>query len=89
MRFFYQNPHTVDTANNIAPYMGRKVSQVKLALEALVESGLLEKRELAGEPLYWLTSAGEMRSLTVAFGLAYEDRLFRKKAVVHITPGMR
>ena len=36
VRFFYENPHTVDTANNIAPYIGRKVSQVKLALEALV-----------------------------------------------------
>ena len=35
VRFFYENPHTIDTANNIAPYIGRKVSQVKLALEAL------------------------------------------------------
>ena len=89
VRFFYDNPHTVDSANNIALHNGRKVSQVKLGLEALVEIGLLEKSELAEEPLYRLTSAGEMRSLTEEFGLAFEDRLFRKKAVAHITPGMR
>ncbi|RME76059.1 MAG: hypothetical protein D6784_06680 [Chloroflexi bacterium] len=89
VRFFYENPHTADTAENIARYAGRNVSAVEPELEELVESGIMEKRMLDDVAVYSLSSDEEMRALVDKFILACEDRHFRVKAVYHIIRGMR
>jgi len=51
LRFFHENPHTTDTAQNIARYAGRNPELVRADLAALalcVEDTLLALR---GEPL--------------------------------------
>ena len=89
VRFFYENPHTADTVENIAKYAGRNASAVKPELEDLVESGIMEKRMLEETSIYSLANDETMRALVDKFILACEDRHFRVKAVYHIIRGMR
>ncbi len=89
VRFFYENPHTADTVENIAKYAGRNVDAVRPELEDLVESGIMEKRVLDSTPIYSLASDETMRALVDQFIAACEDRHFRVKAVYHIIRGMR
>lgn len=89
VRFFYENPHTTDTVENIAKYAGRNASAVKPELEDLVESGIMEKKVLDDTAIYSLANDEDMRALVDKFILACEDRHFRVKAVYHIIRGMR
>jgi hypothetical protein len=90
VRFFYENPHTADTVENIAKYAGRNAEAVKPELEDLVESGIMEKKVLDGNTvIYALATDEDMRALVDQFILACEDRHFRVKAVYHIIRGMR
>jgi hypothetical protein len=90
VRFFYENPHTADTVENIAKYAGRNADAVKPELEDLVESGIMEKKVLDGNTvIYSLATDEDMRALVDQFILACEDRHFRVKAVYHIIRGMR
>jgi hypothetical protein len=89
IRFFYENPNTTDSADNIAMYAGRNVTAVEPELEELVESGVMEKRQLNDLTVYSLASEEAMRKLVDEFVLACEDRHFRVKAVYHIIRGMR
>jgi hypothetical protein len=89
VRFFYENPHTADTVENIAKYAGRNVNAVKPELEDLVESGIMEKRLLEDTAIYTLANDELMQDLVNRFILACEDRHFRVKAVYHIIRGMR
>ncbi|MFN8454360.1 MAG: hypothetical protein U0401_06765 [Anaerolineae bacterium] len=89
VRFFYENPHTADTVENIAKYAGRNVDAVRPELEDLVESGIMEKRVLDSTPIYSLATDEAMRALVDQFIVACEDRHFRVKAVYHIIRGMR
>ena len=89
VRFFYENPHTADTVENIAKYAGRNASAVKPELEDLVDSGIMEKRMLEETSIYSLANDETMRALVDKFILACEDRHFRVKAVYHIIRGMR
>ncbi len=89
VRFFYENPNTADTVENIAKYAGRNAAAVKPELEDLVESGVMEKREVEGTSIYSLAKNEDMRDLVDRFILACEDRHFRVKAVYHIIRGMR
>jgi hypothetical protein len=89
VRFFYENPHTADTVENIAKYAGRNASAVKPELEDLVDSGIMEKRTLDETSIYSLANDEAMRALVDKFILACEDRHFRVKAVYHIIRGMR
>jgi len=89
IRFFYENPNTTDSAENIARYAGRNVNAVKPELEELVESGVMETRSVDDLVVYTLTADEEMRKLIDSFILACEDRHFRVKAVYHIIRGMR
>jgi hypothetical protein len=89
VRFFYENPHTADTVENIAKYAGRNAAAVKPELEDMVESGMMEKRELEGVFIYSLAENEDMRELVDRFIVACEDRHFRVKAVYHIIRGMR
>lgn len=89
VRFFYENPHTADTVENIAKYAGRNATAVKPELEDLVESGIMQKQILNDTPIYSLSTDETMRALVDKFILACEDRHFRVKAVYHIIRGMR
>jgi len=89
VRFFYENPHTTDSVENIAKYAGRSTAAVQSELEELVESGVMEMQLVEGLPVYSLVSDEKMRQLIENFILACEDRHFRVKAVYHIIRGMR
>lgn len=89
VRFFYENPHTADTVENIAKYAGRNAAAVKPELEEMVESGVMEKRDVEGIQIYSLAENEHIRELVDRFILACEDRHFRVKAVYHIIRGMR
>ena len=88
IRFFYENPNTADTVDNIAKYAGRNTAAVKPELEDMVESGVMERREVQGTFIYSLADNEDMRELVNRFILACEDRHFRVKAVYHIIRGM-
>ena len=89
VRFFYENPHTTDTVENIAKYAGRNADAVRPELEDLVESGIMQKKVLDNTAVYSLSTDESMRTLVDKFILACEDRHFRVKAVYHIIRGMR
>lgn len=89
VRFFYENPHTADTVENIAKYAGRNAMAVKPELEDLVDSGIMQKQLLNETPIYSLAPEESMQALVDKFILACEDRHFRVKAVYHIIRGMR
>jgi hypothetical protein len=89
VRFFYENPNTADTVDDIARYAGRNATAVQPELDDLVESGVMEKREVEGTSIYSLAGNEDMRELVDRFILACEDRHFRVKAVYHIIRGMR
>jgi len=89
IRFFYENPHTTDSAENIARYTGRHVDAVQPELDGLVESGVMEKRMIEETAIYYMVSDENVRSLIEKFILACEDRHFRVKAVYHIIKSMR
>ena len=89
VRFFYENPNTTDSVENIAKYAGRNAAAVQSELEELVASGVMEKQFVDDIPVYSLAANEEMRKLIDEFILACEDRHFRVKAVYHIIRGMR
>ena len=89
VRFFYENPHTTDTVENIAKYAGRNTAAVQSELEELVESGVMKMQLVDDLTVYSLASDEEMHQLIEEFILACEDRHFRVKAVYHIIRSMR
>jgi hypothetical protein len=94
VRFFYENPNSTDTADNVARYVGRDVSAIEVELGELVGTGVLERSRVgdsAGQALwvYSLASDAETRKLVDQFILACDDRQFRVKAIYHIIRGMR
>ncbi|MDX9954511.1 MAG: hypothetical protein RBT75_10465, partial [Anaerolineae bacterium] len=46
MRFFFNNPHTIDTVDNIARYAGRNPEAVEQELAELAVRGLLEETHM-------------------------------------------
>ncbi len=89
VRFFYENPHTADTVENIAKYAGRNAHAVEPELEELVDSNIMQKQIINNTAIYSLSSDNSMRALVDKFIQACEDRHFRVKAVYHIIRGMR
>ncbi len=89
VRFFYENPNTVDTAENIAKYAGRHLSAVAPELEELEASGVMESKMVGDQIVYSLTQDEAVRELVESFIIACEDRHFRVKAVYHIIRGMQ
>jgi hypothetical protein len=89
VRFFYGNPNTTDSVENIAKYAGRNTAAVQSELEELVESGVMKMQLVDDLTVYSLASDEEMHQLIEEFILACEDRHFRVKAVYHIIRSMR
>lgn len=84
VRFFHENPHTSDTADNIARYAGRDPSAIASELAELAESGILLSHPLGGLPVYALTGDAHLRDLVARFVAACQDRQFRVSAIYHI-----
>lgn len=89
VRFFHENPHTVDTAENIAKYAGRHLSAVAPELDDLEKNRIMERRTVGDQTVFSLTQDPAMRDLVDKFITACEDRHFRVKAVYHIIRGMQ
>ncbi len=89
VRFFYENPNTADTAENVARYAGRDPAVIERELAELAESGVLQRETVGEMTVYSLATDQEMRNLIHEFVLACDDRQFRVKAIYHIIRGMR
>ena len=88
VRFFHDNPHTTDTAENIARYTGRDVRIIGPELDHLVETKVLDATELSDMVVYTYTHNRETRQLITTFLKACGDRQFRVKALYHVIKGM-
>jgi hypothetical protein len=88
-RFFHDNPHTTDTAENIARYAGRGVETIRAELAELAQDGVLEENQLGDMVVYSLSPDRQIREMMEQFVKASDDRQFRVKAIYHIIRGMR
>ncbi len=89
VRFFHDNPHTTDTADNIARYAGRSVETIRVELAELAQGGVLEENQLGDMTVYSLAQDLHARELLEQFVKASDDRQFRVKAIYHIIRGTR
>jgi DNA-binding transcriptional ArsR family regulator len=89
VRFFHDNPHTTDTAENIARYAGRSVETIRAELAELAEDGVLDENQLGDMVVYSLATDRRVRDLLEQFVKASDDRQFRVKAIYHIIRGAR
>jgi hypothetical protein len=89
VRFFHDNPHTTDTADNIARYAGRSAETIRSELTELTQDGVLEENQLGDMAVYSLAPDPETRQLLEQFVKASDDRQFRVKAIYHIIRGTR
>lgn len=88
VRFFHDNPHTTESAENIARYIGRDVRTVRRELDGLVQTEVLEKREVTAVGVYELTADDSIREMVNKFVEACHDREFRVQAINHVIRGM-
>ena len=89
VHFFHDNPHTTDTAENIARYVGRDAPTVESELIELARSGVLEVQQVGNLRVFTLASDQEMRALLDWFILACDDRRFRVKAMYQLIRGVK
>ena len=89
VRYFHDNPHAADTAENIGRYISRDTVTVARGLDGLVESGVLRANDVPDARVYALTSDGDMQARIEQFMQACSDRQFRVKAIYHVIRAMR
>lgn len=89
VRFFHDNPHTTDTADNIARYAGRTADTIRDELAELAQDGVLEVNQLGDMVVYSLAADRHIRDLLEQFVRASDDRQFRVKVIYHIIRGTR
>ncbi|MGD1991556.1 MAG: hypothetical protein PVI59_00030 [Anaerolineae bacterium] len=89
IRFYYDNPYTTDTAENISRYTGRTIEKTQDALRELVTQGILISQRMDGLEVYSLSDVPDVRELVRRFFDACEDRHFRTKAIYHVIRSMR
>lgn len=61
IRFFYSNDHVADTASQIANQLKRNVQVVRMALQALVQTGLIHRVHFEDIEIYTLTEDDKLR----------------------------
>jgi hypothetical protein len=88
VRFFYDNPHTVDTAENIATTIGRDTRTVQRELDGLVSADVLDANTVGGGRVYRYSNNPESRRLVADFMRACHNREFRVKAIQHVIAGL-
>jgi hypothetical protein len=84
IRFLHENPHTHDTAENLAKYIGRAPHIIAEEAKELSEEGILTSETRGNHSIYSLTEDRELRQLIAALVKAARDRAFRMKLVYHI-----
>lgn len=89
IRFFHDNPHIQDTAENIAGYIGRDMKTIVRELDGLVKVGVLLSNEKHDAKVYRLTNDVDTRDLIRDFVAACFDRNFRVQAIHHVIHGTR
>lgn len=89
VRFFHHNPHTRDTAENLARYTGRDARIIERELNELVAVDVLKIETVGAIKIYQLSDNAEIRRLIKAFMEACQDREFRVKAIHHVILGMQ
>lgn len=89
IRFFHDNPHTKDTAENIARYTGRELATVAYELDDLVEVGVLDAETIANHRVYTLVEEEQTRHLINQFMEACHDRQFRVEAINQVIKRMQ
>jgi len=87
--FFYENPNTTDTTENIARYIGRDAEGIEGDLNDLAKVGVLDRHESGKLTVYSLTGDAQIRARIKHFVSASDDRQFRVKAIYHLIRGMR
>ncbi len=88
IRFFHDNPHAMDTAENIAHYIGRDVRPVEAELVGLVDDKVLKLNQNASVKVFSLSSDPSVREVVNRFVLACDDRDFRVQAINQVIRGM-
>jgi hypothetical protein len=88
VRFFHDNPHTTDTSENIAQYVGRDAKTVRRELDGLVKAEVLLIESVSGQRIYRLSDVDDTRQLIREFVAACHSREFRVKAINHVINGM-
>ncbi len=81
VRFFHDNPHTRDTAENIAGFLGRDPQAVKIELSELVRAKVLESDESSEGTIFRLSSKKEVRQIISEFIYACHNRDFRMQVI--------
>jgi len=89
VRFFHDNPHTREPAENIARFTGRDLQTVKQELQGLVEADILEETSVSGTKIYTLVQNQTILKLLDEFMEACHDRQFRVAAIHHVIEGMQ
>ena len=84
LRFLHENPHTRDTAENLARYVGRASHVIAEEAERMAQEGLLQSEPRGRHTVYWLTDDADLRQLVASLVEAARDRTFRMKLVYHI-----
>ena len=88
VRFFHDNPHTVDTAESIAKVVGRDANTVVSELDGLVKAEVLVTETVSGQGIYRLSGDSDTRQLLSEFVSACHDRDFRVRAINQVIHGM-
>jgi hypothetical protein len=81
VRFFHDNPHTKDTAENIASFLARDVADVRRELDELVAVALLDSKTPKNETIYQLSKKKDNRLIISEFINACHNREFRIQAI--------
>ncbi len=89
IRFFHNNPHAANTAENIAQFAARDPQTVEHDLEELVSSGLLELNVAGTARVFRYVKNQDIRDLIGRFVAACDDREFREQAINLVIEGLR
>lgn len=87
--FFHENPHTADTAENIARYVGRDVEAMRSDLSELAQEGVLSRQQLGQLRVYSLTDNSQKRRLIERLMKLSNDRRFLVQVVYQVLRSMR
>jgi hypothetical protein len=89
VRFFHDNPHAANTAENIARFAARDPQTVEQELQELVASGVIEASTAGSTRIYRYGKDQQTRDLVQAFVNACDDRDFRVRAINLVIKGLQ
>lgn len=89
VRFFHDNPHTRDTVENLARYIGRDTQSIERELAGLVTVRVLMADVESGVTVYRLGDDAATLRLIGEFIEACHDREFRVEAIHHVIRQMQ